>query len=141
MNTLLHFHTQVANAWRSFLHNWGSSLLIQLLMIVPGILMYPLIVEYLLAIDAGTDPMIVFQTTVYGTTFVWGFALFLLVGVLTTAAQMILFAAQEKISFMTALTSAVKRYSSLYKHSICSCHSYFSHTGVRIELLVLCSSA
>jgi len=120
MITLLPFHTQVANAWKTFLHRWGSALLIQLLMIVPGILMFPLMAEYLLALDAGTDPMVVFQTTVYGTSFVWGFALLLLVGVLTTTAQMILFAAQDKISFMTALTSAVKRYIPVLYTSILS---------------------
>lgn len=89
-------------------------------MIVPGILMYPLIVEYIAALEMGTDPMVVFQTTVYGATFVWGFALLLLIGVLTTTAQMILFAAQDKISFMTALASAVKRYIAVLYTSIVS---------------------
>src|SRR3989344_3717033 len=120
MITLLPFHTQVANAWRLFLHRWGSAVLIQLLMIVPGVLIFPLIVEYLLALEAGTDPITVFQTTVYGTSFVWGFALLLLVGVLTTTAQMILFAAQEKISFITALGAAVKRYIPVLYTSILS---------------------
>lgn len=118
--TLLPFHTQVANAWRIFLHRWGSAVLIQLLMLVPGVLMYPLVIEYLNAIQNNIDPMTVFQTTVYGTTFVWGFGLLLFIGVLTTTALMILFAAGEKISFMTALTSAVKRYIPVLYTSILS---------------------
>ncbi len=117
---LLPFHTQIANAWKTFIHRWGSAVLIQLPMIIPGILMYPLIVEYLAALDAGTDPALVFQTTVYGTTFLWGFVLFLLVGVLTTASLMILFVTKEKISFMTAITSAVKRYIPVLYTSILS---------------------
>ena len=120
MTTLLPFHTQIANAWKTFIHRWGSALIIQLPMVVPGVLMYPLIVEYLIALEAGTDPAIVFQTTVYGTMFLWGFILLLLVGVLTTTSLMILFAAQDKISFMTAITSAVKRYIPVLYTSILS---------------------
>lgn len=120
MITLLPFHTQVANAWRAFLHRWGSAVLIQLLMIIPGILMYPLIVEYLTALNTGTDTAFVFQTTVYGTMFVLGFVLLLLVSVLTTTALMILFAASEKISFITALASALKRYIPVLYTSILS---------------------
>lgn len=110
MNPLLPFHTQVANAWRLFLHRWGTAILIQLLMIIPSLLMLPLIVEYMAALEEGVDPTVIFQNSAYGSTFVWGFALLLLVGVLTTTALSMLFAAQEKISFITAIAAAVRRY-------------------------------
>ncbi len=108
--TLLPFHTQIANAWGTFIHRWGSAVIIQALMIVPGLLMVPLIVEYATAVEQGIDPTFVYQNSLYGGAFIWGFFLLLLLGLLTSTALMILFAAQEKISFMTALTSAVKRY-------------------------------
>lgn len=121
ISQLLPFHTQIANAWRLFLHRWGSALVIQLLMVVPGFLMYPFVSEYIAAAAQGIDPTSVYQNSIYGGTFVWGFFLSLLVGVLTTTSLMILFVAQEKISFMTAITSAVKRYVPvLYTSVLCA---------------------
>lgn len=108
--TLLPFHQQLANAWKLFLHRWGSALIIQLFMIIPGILMYPLVVQYLQALQEGIDPAVVYQNSVYGVSFVWGFVLLLLVGVITSTALIILFAAQEKIFFITAIISALRRF-------------------------------
>lgn len=119
--SLLPFHTQLANAWKTFLHRWGSAVTIQLLMLIPGILMYPLLDEYATAIGEGVDPTSVFQTTSYGGAFVWGFFLLIFLGILTSTALMILFFAKDKISVVTALTSAVKRYIPvLYTSILCA---------------------
>lgn len=110
MSTLLPFHIQLGNAWRLFLHRWGSAVVIHAFMMVPSLLMYPLVTEYLAAVQAGTDPVAVLQSSMYGSMFVVGFVLLILLGVLTTSALMIVFAAQEKISLFTAVASAVRRY-------------------------------
>lgn len=120
MITLLPFHSQIAHAWKTFIHRWGSALIIQALMIVPGFLMYPLIVEYLNAVAQGINPAVIYQESVYGGMFVVGFFLLLLLGVLTPTALMILFASKEKISFITALASALKRYFPVFYTSILS---------------------
>lgn len=110
MATLLPFHTQLANAWKLFLHRWGVAVVLQLLALIPGVLLYPLVVEYRAAIDNGVDPTVVFQTSMYVTQFLIGFILLILLGVFIAASTGILFAAQEKLSFYAVVKATLVRY-------------------------------
>jgi hypothetical protein len=110
MATLLPFHTQLANAWNLFLSRWGVAIGLQLIMLIPPIFMRPLMNEYLSAVNQGIDPSFVYQSSVYGTQFIFGFFLLLFLGVLVMSATMILFAAKKKLSFMTVIKEAIWRY-------------------------------
>lgn len=109
-STLLPFHQQLSNAWKTFIHRWGSAIVLQFLMIIPGVLMLPFVVDYLSAIHNDIDPAIVFQESPYGVEFVIGFVLLLLLGVFTSAAMGILFATKEKPSLITVSAAAGLRY-------------------------------
>ena len=110
MSTLLPFHTQLGNAWKLFLHRWGSAVAFQALMIIPTVLMLPLVAEYIAAVSNGVDPTLVFQLTSYGPQFIIGFILLLLLGIFTASGMGILFATQEKISFWKAAVAAAGRF-------------------------------
>jgi hypothetical protein len=109
-STLLPFHQQLGNAWKLFLHRWGVAAILQALMVIPGILMLPLVTEYLAATSQGIDSSIVFEETIYGTQFLIGFILLLLLGVFTSAAMGILFSSKEKLSFFAVITATSMRY-------------------------------
>ncbi len=110
MSTLLPFHTQLANAWKLFLHRWGSAVLFQLPTLIPSVLMLPLATQYVIAVEQGIDPSIVFRNTSYAAQFWIGFILMILIGIYSASGMGILFAAKKKISFWTAAIAAAGRF-------------------------------
>ncbi len=110
MTTLLPFHTELSNAWKLFLRRWGSAVLLQVLILIPGALMFPFASEYLIAIQNGVDPTGILQTSLYTSQFIVGYCLFILVEIFIAASTGILFAAQEKISFLRAFLGGIVRY-------------------------------
>ena len=120
MTTLLPFHTQLANAWKLFLNRWGSAVALQFLYLIPGILMFPLMIEYAEALLAGIDPAAMLQGSAYVTSFLIGFILLVLVGVFVAAATGILFAARKKPTLGEVVTSTLMRYVSVLYTSVLS---------------------
>ncbi len=110
MTNLLSFHIELANAWKLFLQRWGSAAFLQALTLIPGILMFPLVSEYLLAIQNGIDTTIVFERSVYGGQFLVGFILLILLGVFITASTGILFAAKKNLSLWVVIKSTLAQY-------------------------------
>lgn len=110
MTTLLPFFTQLQNAWKLFLSRWGTAVVLQLLTLIPGILMYPLVSEYVRANVNGENVNAVFQNSVYVTQFLVGFVLLMLVSVFVASATGVLFAARKKVSLGALFTSTVRTY-------------------------------
>lgn len=110
MITLYPFHTQLANAWKLFLSRWGSAVVLQLLILVPAVFMYPMMNEYLAAVASGANIDAVFATSPNAPLFLLGFLFLILVGAFIAAATGILFAVREKISLSKVITSTFSTY-------------------------------
>ncbi|MEK7499236.1 MAG: hypothetical protein AAB649_01365, partial [Patescibacteria group bacterium] len=110
MTLLLPFHTQLQNAWKLFLSRWVSAVVLQLFTLIPGVLMYPLVNEYVRAGANGENPELVLQNSQYATQFLCGFILLLLISVFVASATGVLFAAKKKISLRAVLISTVSTY-------------------------------
>jgi hypothetical protein len=120
MIKLLPFHTQLANAWKLFLSRWGSAVTLQLLTLIPGVFMYPLVNEYLDAVANNVDTASVFQHSPYVFQFVLGFVLLMLIGVFVAAATGVLFAAKKNVSLGVVFASTVSTYIPVLYTSILS---------------------
>lgn len=110
MIQLLPFHTEISNAWKLFLHRWGVAVILQALTFIPGVLMLPLVNEYLVASENGLDTMLLLQSSLYTGQFVVGLVLLVLIGIFVTASTGILFAARKKISLREVVMSTLARY-------------------------------
>jgi hypothetical protein len=110
MIQLLPFHTEISNAWKLFLHRWGSAVLLQGLTFIPGVLMLPLVNEYLTASENGLDTILLLQSSLYTGQFVVGVVLLVLIGIFITASTGILFAAKERVSFVGVVFTTLLRY-------------------------------
>lgn len=110
MTQLLPFPTELYNAWKIFIHRWGSAAVLQALSLIPGVFMLPLVSEYLLAAENGLDTTAVLQGSPYGGQFIIGFVLMLLFSVFTAASTGILFTSQKKISLWTVIMATLIRY-------------------------------
>jgi hypothetical protein len=110
MITLYPFHTQLANAWKLFLSRWGSAVVLQLLILLPAVFMYPLVIKYVRALEAGVNSSSVFVISPEVTLFLVGFVLLVLVGAFIAAATGILFAVKQKISLGKVMTSTLVTY-------------------------------
>jgi hypothetical protein len=110
MTKLLPFPTEIYNAWKLFVHRWGAATLLQALTLIPGVLLLPLVTEYLLALENGMDTTVVFQTSAYAGQFVLGLVLMILLGIFVAASTGILFAARKKVSLREVITSTIVRY-------------------------------
>ncbi len=119
MIQLLPFHAQLLNAWKLFLDRWGSAVFLQLLTLIPGVLMLPLVLDYLSVIASGYDPVIV-QGSQNVSLFLIGFLLFIFLGVFISTALGILFATPNKLSFGTVIASTIRRYIPVLYTSILS---------------------
>lgn len=104
------FFEQLSRAWKLFLDRWGVAVLLELLMIIPAMLMIPLIIEYISAMEQGLDTTAVLANSAYAGEFLFGFFGSIFFGVLGMTAMMIAFASKKKISLLVALTDAVRRY-------------------------------
>lgn len=104
------FFDQLSRAWKLFLDRWGVVVVLELLMIIPAMLMIPLVVEYISALEQGVDTTAVLANSAYAGEFLFGFFGSIFFGVLGMTAMMIAFASKKKVSLLVALTDAVKRY-------------------------------
>ena len=104
------FFDQLSRAWKLFLNRWGVAVVLELLMVIPAMLMIPLTLEYISAIEQGVDTNAVLANSIYATEFFFGFFGAIFFGILGMTAMMIAFAAKKKISLLVALTEGVKRY-------------------------------
>lgn len=104
------FFEQLGGAWRLFIQRWGIAVVLQLLMIIPALLMIPLALTYMSAVNLGEDVVTTIANSPYTVEFLMGFFGTIFFGILATTAMMIAFASKKKITLMVALTSAAKRY-------------------------------
>jgi len=110
MITLYPFHTQLQNAWKLFLSRWGNAVVIQLLTLIPGVLIYPLVSEYLVAVQNGDNTSALFANSPNGPLFLLGFLFLILIGIFVASATGILFAVRDKISLGKVFASTFSTY-------------------------------
>ena len=110
MITLYPFHTQLQNAWKLFLSRWGSAVVIQLLLLIPAVFMYPFVNKYLAVVSSGLNPSAIFTASPEVTLFLFGFVTLILTGAFISAATGILFAVKEKISLGKVIVSTLSTY-------------------------------
>lgn len=104
------FFDQLSRAWKLFLDRWGVAVVLELLMMIPAMLMIPLVIEYISALEQGVDTNLVLANSAYSGEFLFGFFGSIFFGILGMTAMMIAFASKKKISLLVALTEGVKRY-------------------------------